>query len=48
MKSDKNESKMETACTKNTRTGHGVPSVVVWPLPKSNTSGLAAVLRDHS
>ena len=28
--------------------GHGVPGVVVWPLRKSKTSGLAAVLRDHS
>ena len=26
------------------RVGHRVPSVVVWPLPKSKTSGLAAVL----
>ena len=28
--------------------GHGVPGVVVWPLPKSKASGLAAVLLDHS
>ena len=30
------------------RVGHGFPGVMVWPLPKSKTSGLAAVLRDHS
>ena len=30
------------------RLGHRIPGVVVWPLPKSKTSGLTAGLGDHS